>query len=263
LPRAAIELATRIPAIFSAPPLSWDVGLLTEGGAAEPVALDEATISARLDRLRRHAIPFVLADRSADWAFLLAVQESPVEGVQYADLSLSAAVEPQLAATREAMALVTTMGVALGGHVAYLEDAQLLNLYSGRRANARTLAALPPEVRRQLSPEALADLEGVPVGAGSAGPLPELLLPGELQRDRVPSGVYWLNWWSARLVETLDREVVRRAGWERVVEHADGSMTLAVTDHQVDVNERDDVERLANIIAALDLPAVQQRFVRA
>ncbi len=261
LPAAATALANVLPGLLSVAPLAWDVGTIDEGHAAIPVVVDESTMSALLDRLRDHAIPCLLANRPRSWDLLLAIQESVVEAIQYANLSSPALARGQRGGAERLMRLVTEMGLTFGAHVAYVEDLALTDLYSGRRAAQRTLSGLPAEVLEALTPESIAELTDPPPLPGVAGSLPELLVPDEFDRERVPRAVYWINWWPVKMVATIGRENVLGADWAIVQEHDDGAMTLAATHDPPDLGRSEDLHRLTSIVERLDLRAIQDRLV--
>ena len=251
---AAVDLARAIPDVLASPQFEWDVGPVAEGDEAIPIVVDESTMRMLLDRLRHREIPCLLAEEPWRWKFLLAIQESTIEEIQYADFALPPRTEPSLGDCETMMKLLSTMAHAFRAHVAYVEDAALSSMYSAARAGQRTLSGLPPEVLQALSAESIADLqEPVPI-PGVAGRLPELLLPAEFDRERVPRAVYWINWWPATMIAAIGRETVVGAGWASISEHYDGSMTFAATVNPPDPGRPEDVRKLTELVENLALP---------
>lgn len=249
LATVARDIAQQLPALLGSQPFCWDV----ESEPSRRVELDEPTIQQLLGRLRRGR-PFLLADRASNWSFLFAIGVDEVHGREYADLSLSGSGEPQPLALAPMMELVTAFARTFDAPSGYVEDSALLHAFVGRRIHERNYANVPPEIRDLVPYEEFRDVPGI------AGSVPQLLHRSELPPDQVPSAVYWVNWWSARLIDNLDRARVAGAGWARVQAHADGSMTLAATDHPPDLTRREDIEALASIVRALNLAAVQRRY---
>ena len=246
---AARALAELLPPLLRTDPFVWDV----ESEPPEQVALDRATLERLLSRLRRGR-PFLLADRAADWTAMLAVQVDERAGLETATLSLPSTSERPLASLDVMVRLVDGFARALGAHVAFVRDAAVLHAFAGRRAHERSFASLPAQVRAFVPIEPFEELPGL------AEPVPQLHVAQELPTDRVPSAVYWINWWSAPIVDTLGRERVLAAGWARIAPHADGALTLVATPQPPDLTTLADVRVLASIVTALELPELQRRM---
>ena len=249
LAASALSIAKQLPAWLGTEPYCWDI----ESEPSRKISLDDATIERLLGRLRSGR-PFLLGDRADDWTAAFAIGVDHVHRREYASLSMPSAAEAQLLELEPMMALVTAFARAFSAPAGYLEDAGLIHAFSGRRAHERNHANLPPEIRDLVPREEFRDLPGL------AGPLPQLLVRDELPIDRIPAGLFWINWWSAPLIEELGRSRVADAGWARIEEHSDRSMTLAVTQHPPDLTRREDIDILASIVVRLDLVAAQKRL---
>ncbi|MEO8549054.1 MAG: hypothetical protein ABI678_03755 [Kofleriaceae bacterium] len=200
--------------------------------------------------------PFAIADRRDRWTTMLAIQSSSVTDREYLNLSLPPRALPQLADLDRMIELVTRCARELEAHVAFTRDAAIDDGYHGRRAHERGQAQIPAELR------SLVPIEAYEPHPALAGELPQLLVPQELPTERMPSGVYWINWWGPAIVAELGRERILGADWARSVEHADTSLTLVATVHPANPGDPRDVERLASIIEALELPTLQRRIAQ-
>jgi hypothetical protein len=253
LATAIAAVLNAISAVLGTAPLSWYVG--AEGTKPFPVRIDETGMQDLLAQTlgrRDEVVPFSVADHPTEWNLFLALQVSPIEGIEYIDLSFPGAREQQPASLAGIMNLVEAVSAAFGAHTAYIEDAALQNLYVGRRVVEIVRAKVPPALRDRVG-----DYQPVP---GAAGTLPELLLPSEFDRSRVPHAVYWVNYWSARQIDALGRERVERAPWERIASADNATFTLAATAAPPDITDPHDLERLRRLVEHLDLRAAQERY---
>ena len=247
LASCVVELATKAPAILHTGPFEWDV-------ASDPpqrVQLTEAVV----EQLMGEAL--MLADKPTDWTTVIGASApfAPpgMRALDILDVGLPGPREAQLADLAGMMTLVGAAGTALHAHVAFTQDAALAHTYHGRRAMLRNHAAVAKLVPGYVPNEQFEPIAGVASG------LPELLEAIEIDDTLAPDGVYWINWWSAKIVDAIGRERVLNAGWARTEQHADGSLTLAATDAPPDLTSPRDVARLAGIIRTLDLLAHQTK----
>lgn len=249
LATAARAIAEQLPSLLGTQAYDWDV----ESEPSRKVTLDDATMQRLLGRLQRGR-PFLLADRASDWTALFAIGIDQVHRRDYADLALPNAGQKQLLGLEPMMKLVTAFAQTFGAYVAFVEDSALARAYSGRRAHERNYANLPADIRDLVPYEEFHELPGM------AGSLPQLLHSSELPSDEIPSAVYWINWWSAPMIDRLGRSRVAQAGWARVEDNPDGSMTLAATVSPPDLTRGADIDTLASIVRALDLEAAQRNL---
>jgi hypothetical protein len=155
---------------------------------------------------------------------------------------------PDAHATIELVARVAAIFSAI---TAFTEDPRIVRLTRARRAIERALARIPDERRHDASPPALP-----PVVAN----MPQLLVPEEYDRRRAPEGVYWVNVWSAPIVETVGEQRVREAPWAEVRELDQGALLLVATRHVLDPTSAKDIGILAAILRELDLRSAQERW---
>jgi hypothetical protein len=253
--RALAELLGRIPALLSSRALVYSMG--GEGDEPRRIAATEDDVTralAEMDRGRREGVatPFIIADDPAQPNLVLSFGSETVAGVEKVDLALPPAREEQPAGLEAMMELISTLGTAFGAHTAFFEDPALAHVYFARRVADFSRRSSPPELRDRVP-------EPKPL-PGVAGSLPELLVVHEFDRRRVPRGVFWINYWSRIQVETLGRERVESAEWERVVREPEGALTLAATETPPDPKRAEDLERLRAIVEHLDLRAAQERY---
>jgi hypothetical protein len=129
----------------------------------------------------------------------------------------------------------------------------LNNLHDrGWRAYERALSQYPPEEHDRFFPPEFP--------SGVQDSLPALLLVDEFDNREVPTGVEWLNHWSSRQVENLGRDRVLSAGWEQIIPHENGALTLVTTREPTSVLNSDHLQKIGVIVNHLDLCQVQQRF---
>jgi hypothetical protein len=98
----------------------------------------------------------------------------------------------------------------------------------------------------------------LPIGVEDT--LPSLLLGSEFDRLKVPNGIYWLNYWNPVQIENLGRDRVLSAGWEQIIPHENGALTLVTTREPTSVLNSDHLQKIGAIVNHLDLCQVQQRF---
>jgi hypothetical protein len=244
-----LALLQQLPALLGTEPFCWQLGDTNRGRRFE---LDHAQITASINR------PGGLAavDRPTEWTTTVQVARTAPQRRESFELSLPGPREHQLLDLDGMMSLIHTCASTLGAHVAYTLHLALHVTYHGRRAIERTernLANLPLKVRASIPKQTFEPVPGIAPG------LPDLLEALDFDETLVPDGVYWLNWWDAKMIEVLGRERVEAAGWERIARHADGSMTLAATEAPPDLTSPADVGRLVRILAALELRSQQER----
>ena len=242
-------LLQKLPALLGTEPFCWQLG---DTNRARRFDLDLPSITSSLNRSGGLAV----VDRPTHWTTMVQVAKTAPQRRESFELSLPGPRERQLLDLAGMMALVHTCASTLEAHVAYTLHLALHVTYHGRRAIERTehnLANLPPKVRASIPKQTFEPVPGIAPG------LPDLLESLDFDETLVPDGVYWLNWWSARMIDALGRERVEAAGWERIAHHADGSMTLAATEAPPDLTSPADVGRLVRILEALELRSQQER----
>jgi hypothetical protein len=249
LPDATLSLLQKLPALLHTEPFCWQLG---DTSRARRFDLDLPRITTSINRPGGLAV----VDRPTHWTTMVQVARTPQQRRESFELSLPGPRERQLLDLDGMMALSHACSAALGAHVAYTLHLALHVTYHGRRQIERTeqnLATLPPKIRAGIPKQTFEPVPHIAPG------LPDLLEAIDFDETLVPDGVYWLNWWNARMIDALGRERVEAAGWARIAHHPDGSMTLAATEAPPDLTSPDDVARLIRIIDALDLRAQQER----
>lgn len=146
------------------------------------------------------------------------------------------------------MRMAADVCLACGGHQGVVQDESAAMAIYGSRAHRRAAAQVPEELLQYLP---------VPLDAEASPPF-DLLLPGEIDTRAVPACVGWVNVWSERQVDQLGRERVELAPWARVT-RAGSLHILAVTQAPTDIDDPAHLQRLREIVEALDLAAAQRR----
>lgn len=231
------------------------VGPMTRAGEpARQIAPTPQAVGAWLDEVRQRrrrgepALFTLAADPSPASAATLTyeVDPSPENALEWVWYPVPTTGAPPVDVLLDVVAAIRR---AFGAHRAAVEDDLLMVLYRGRRAAERARQAVPPHLR-QYVPDA-------PVLPGSPA-LPDLLVPQEYDRRRVPDAVWWVNGWDAVQVETVGRTRVLRAPWFRIIEQPDGGLALASSELPPDARNPDHRARLARLVEALDLRALQE-----
>jgi hypothetical protein len=244
-----LSLIQHLPSLLGTEPFCWQLG---DTSRARRFELDLPHITTSINRPGGLAV----VDRPTQWTTMVQVARTAPQRRESFELSLPGPRERQLLELDGMMALIRTCASTLEAHVAYTLHLALHVTYHGRRAIERTernLANLPAKVRASIPKQTFEPVPGIAPG------LPDLLEALDFDETLVPDGVYWLNWWNAKMIDVLGRERVEAAGWTRIARHADGSMTLAATEAPPDLTSPDDVGRLVRILDALELRAQQDR----
>ena len=244
-----LALLQELPPMLGTEPFCWQLG---DTNRARRFELDLPAITTAINRPGGLAV----VDRPVQWTTMVQVARTSPQRRESFELSLPGPRERQLLDLDGMMALIHTCAATLEAHVAYTLHLALHVTYHGRRAIERTernLASLPAKVRASIPKQTFEPVPGLAPG------LPDLLEALDFDETIVPDGVYWLNWWNAKMIDTLGRERVEAAGWTRIARHADGSMTLAATEAPPDLTSPDDVGRLVRILDALELRARQEQ----
>jgi hypothetical protein len=166
------------------------------------------------------------------------------------DGSVGVAWLPMPESSLEAVVQVTSAtAVAFDADYGRVEDDEILLRYHGTRAHQRALDQIPPDLREYLPPPA-----AVPPELG----LPELLVPQEYDRFRVPPAVWWINVWGPRQLATLGVKRVQAAPWARIETLPGGRLLLVATRHAPSPSSPQDMATLRRIVEALNLRALQE-----
>lgn len=244
-----LALLDKLPAVLGTDRFCWQLG---DTSRARRVELDLAHIAASIARPGGLAV----VDRPTAWTTMVQVARTAPQRRESFELSLPGPRERQLLDLEGMMALVHTCASTLDAHVAYTLHLALHVTYHGRRSIERTeqnLATLPAKLRASIPKQTFEPVPGIAPG------LPDLLEAVDFDEALVPDGVYWLNWWNAKMIDELGRDRVEAAGWTRIAHHPDGSMTLAATEAPPDLTSPDDVGQLIRILDAIELRAHQDR----
>jgi hypothetical protein len=230
------------------------------GDPPQLVELNESSLAAYLaevENARAQGIPaiFRLASRpgAAELALFFDVEPTPSGDVEYVWFSLPPTLPAegvlQLGRLRETVAAIS---LGFGTYHSYIEDEGLLLLYRGDRSVERARAALPPELR--------AFVPNPPMPQQSVDRLPELLVPQEFDRRRVPDAIWWINFWDRIQVETVGLHKIRSAGWAQIVEQSNGALVLIATDTPTDIANPTHVAHLRDLIEHMNLRELQERY---
>jgi hypothetical protein len=244
-----LALLEKLPGLLGTEAFCWQLG---DTSRARRVELDLSHIAASIARPGGLAV----VDRPSQWTTMVQVARTSPQRRESFELSLPGPRDRQLLDLEGMMSLAHTCAATLHAHVAYTLHLALHVTYHGRRSierAERNLATLPPKVRASIPKQTFEPVPGIAPG------LPDLLEAVDFDEALVPDGVYWLNWWNAKMIDELGRDRVERAGWARIVHHADGSMTLAATEAPPDLTSPDDVGTLVRILDAIELRSHQER----
>src|SRR5262245_3336137 len=244
-----LALLEKLPTLLGTDPFCWQLG---DTSRARRVELDLSHIAASIARPGGLAV----VDRPTSWTTMVQVARTMPQRRESFELSLPGTRDRQLLDLDGMMSLVHTCASALHAHVAFTLHLALHVTYHGQRSierAERNLATLPPKVRASIPKQTFEPVPDIAPG------LPDLLEAVDFDETLVPDGVYWLNWWNAKMIDDLGRDRVEAAGWARIAHHPDGSMTLAATEGPPDLTSPDDVGRLLRILDAIELRARQEK----
>jgi hypothetical protein len=171
----------------------------------------------------------------------------PENGVEWVWYPLPNTPLPPVDAMLE---LVAAIARGFGAHRGVVEDDVLMVRYRGARAAERARSLVPPHLRQYVP--------GPLPAPRTADTLPELLVPQEFDRRRVPDAVWWINVWDAVQVATVGLERILRAPWARVARLPEGRLALAASESPPDPTNPGHLAQLARIVEALDLRALQE-----
>jgi hypothetical protein len=129
----------------------------------------------------------------------------------------------------------------------------LLRKVHGRalRSHELGIASLPPSDRHNVP---------IPSMEGLIDDLPELLVRYEFDSTCVPDGVWWINVWSTKQVETVGLDRILTGDWFRMIEQPNGGLMLVLTEAATDVRLPEHREKLATMVEHLRLRELQERY---
>lgn len=237
---------------------SPDTRMRFAGDPPRPIELTESALSAYLQEVQHgwaQGIPLILRlasdPREPHLALFYDTEPTSHGDLEHVWFSLPSSMPRSLLETGVLANLVQKIARGFGAFSCYVEDAQLLRLYSGARASERARTAVPPELRRYVPSQ--------PAGEGRV-PALELLVPQEFDRRYVPSGIWWINYWDHLIVDALGRARVRRASWSHVTEVPEGGLILVATNEPTDAQNPAHIARLREIAEQLNLRGVQEQY---
>jgi hypothetical protein len=230
------------------------------GSNLQPIEPDAAGVGAYLHEVRSarshgETEVFVLADGSGPDATALFYDwdEWPSPGFErvwlpYPPRRLSAdSRSPER--IRQTVRLTDFVGETFGALSAFTEDFELIRLTRGRRAL---------ELAAERVPEELREFANLPT-LDPSDLITQLLVPEEFDRRYAPEGIWWINYWTAPIVETLGVDRIRAAPWAEIHEHRDGTLLLVVTEHILDPRSPEDLAALDHLIRELGIRDAQER----
>jgi hypothetical protein len=218
----------------------------------EPAAFAIADYIAQVRQDRARFVPAVFrlsSEPAAGPAIFLDFDTTLSGPVDVIWVSLPNSFLEAAGATETLVELHSEMCVRFGAYHGALEDELLMHLYRGRRASERARSAVPPELRRFVP--------GPPIPP-AANTFPSLLVPQEFDRRKVPDAVWWMNFWDAVQVETVQLSRVETAGFARVVPQPSGALFLLASEHAIDPNSPSDLQHLSHIVEHLELRRLQE-----
>jgi hypothetical protein len=247
LPKAILEVAQTCSDTLSLNPLVF------AGIADRPIDLNEETIAALLEERETayknndFSKTFYLSSGSHSSAFTLwlaaGCRPQQTEQVQF--------VAPERFPLEVLLAAIEQICSKFGAFYGYVWDS-LTDQLHGRnmRWYERALLKRPPEEYQfVLKP---LPIEGVP------DTLPPLLFGYEFDYTCVPDGIWWINFWSSKYVETVGLERIRTADWFRIIEQPDGGLVLVLTEEPTDIRIPEHKEKLGAIVEHLRLRELQE-----
>lgn len=257
LPAALLSVARLLQKHGVAPPLRY------ADDPPRPIEQSDAALNAYLSEVRRarsQGIPKIFrlaaAERNPGFALFLEFEPTPRGEIATLWFSLPATRTVAAPEIEQLMRVFADVCPAFAGYHGALEDERLLVLYRGARAAERARELVPPELR-QFVPVS-------PLSVGASGKLPNLLVPQEFDRRRVPDAVWWINFWDVVQVETVGASRIRTAGFARVTEQPCGGMVLVSTREPTDPANPAHLQQLSRIVEHLQLRTLQEahRLVR-
>ncbi|MFF0284440.1 hypothetical protein ACFYSW_29585 [Rhodococcus aetherivorans] len=223
----------------------WRAGM-PPGRAIELTVEAVAAFLVEVQAARQNGVPAIAALASGDALLVLSEEASPAGGVE----TLSVTFAMREPAPIEILSMLTRVCEEFGAFHGQVEDDRLLMMYTSERAAQRAWEATPPELRQFLpGPEEMPEVT-----------VPRLLIPQEYDRRRVPSGVWWVNYWDAEQVETVGRERTLTAGWAEILRAPAGALALLATKEPLNPLRADHAEQLSRLIRAIGLGELQEQF---
>ena len=249
LPEALLAVARALETGLGTGPLTY------AGVPPRQIALSPRALAAWLEELqheRRQGIPALVtlaADPSLSPGATLTYETEPwpKNAVEFVWCSLPTA---DLLPVDAMLDLAAAIRQGFGAHRAVVEDDMLIVLYRGARAAERARSVVPPHLKKYVP--------GPLPSTRNEAALPDLLVPQEFDRRRVPDAVWWINVWDAVQVATVGPERILDAPWARVATLPEGGSALAATGLPTDPKNPDHLATLTRIIDALGLRALQE-----
>jgi hypothetical protein len=81
--------------------------------------------------------------------------------------------------------------------------------------------------------------------------------PASFDVAKIPTAVFWINYWNRTLVESVGEDRVRSAPWNLIVDHPRGGLLLATQREEFDALNEEHLERIARVADVLDLYTLQ------
>lgn len=246
LSQALLEVTQIISHELSVPPLKF------VGHPPRLIDLDEPSLAKWLSDFK----PFLRAELSKAFCLsehprnpTLTLWLGPGNSLQIENLSF---VDPEQFPLNSLLVTMGEVCTLLRAFYGYTSDT-LLSKVHGRRMRAHEIGVsrLPPSERHHVP---------TPSMEGIIDDLPPLLVRSEFDYTCVPDGVWWINFWSAKQVETIGLGRIRSADWFQVIEQSGGTLVLVATEEPTDVRLPEHREKLGRIVEHLRLKELQERY---
>lgn len=246
LPQILLEITQIISCELSVPPLKF-VGYppslidLDEPSLSQWVSDFESFLKAQLSKA------FCLSDHPRNPTLVLWL--SPGNNLQTAKISFA---EPERFPLNSLLVVMGEVCAAFRSSYAYTSDT-LLGRAHGRRMRAYEIgiSGLPLNERHYVPKPSM---------VGIIDDLPQLLVRSEFDHTCVPDGVWWINFWSQKHVETIGLERIHTADWFQVIEQPKGGLVLVATEEPTNVRLPEHREKLAKIVEHLHLRELQEHY---
>lgn len=233
-------------------------------GSAEEVAA--ALRAQRRGQEAGDVAPFFLTSAGSDPLLTLYASAEPLSpGVPHHKVELQFRTDRHLVGPDGHFGFDALVGLfgrvveAFGAGYGAVTDSQLMEIVNARIAVEEMKRRIPRERHHQIGRPDF----GGKVPRALAQRVARVQHPLYFDIHEVPPAVWWINYWSPRQLRAVSVERVRAAPWARVLPQPSGGLILVAVDEPFDATRTDHLERIAQIVEALDLHTVQGRYLHA
>jgi hypothetical protein len=228
-----------------------------DGSASEVErALEEAAQATKSN----HDKPFVLGTARENPALILVYYADPmaVKGSYdrveiHFDLSRPLLGNSGLFSFGNLMKYIAVCVDAFDAATAAVHDSRLFELVASAYTHEKSMQSLPPSEHKYIPVPEIVEI----TAPALVERLSRVRHPTTFDLTLIPPAVFWINYWSARQVQALGADRVRKAGWSFLAELPGGGLLLASQREEFDALNQEHLETLAKLADRLDLYSFQ------